>query len=223
MNNSEEPQEQVRTCFVVMPISDAPPYEPGHFRRVYEHIIKPACMTAGFTPIRADDVNRANIIVIDVLRRIIEADLVLCDLSGRNPNVMYELGVRQAFNHPVVLIKDNKTDRVFDVQGLRDIEYDAALRVDRIGPVVQQIAASLKNTADGAEGEVNSIIQLLGVQPARIQSTTHLSEDASVLLSAIADVGKRLAKLENTGTPLDFRWNSTEVAAAPWQEQAHVV
>ena len=43
------------TCFVIMPISDVDSYEPGHFGRVYEHVIKPACKAAGLKPIRADE------------------------------------------------------------------------------------------------------------------------------------------------------------------------
>ena len=41
-----------------MPISDVEGYDPGHFKRVYEYIIKPACVAAGFIPIRADDVKK---------------------------------------------------------------------------------------------------------------------------------------------------------------------
>jgi hypothetical protein len=96
-------------CFVVMPISDVPGYAVGHFSRVYEFLIAPACERAGYNPFRADQVNKTNYIVIDILQRLVSADMVLCDISGRNPNVLYELGIRQAFNKPSVLIKDELT------------------------------------------------------------------------------------------------------------------
>ena len=80
----------------------------GRSNRVYEHLLKPRCSKAGFTPIRADEVAKTNYIIIDILRKIIESDLVLCRHSASNPNVLYELGIRQAFNKPVTLVKDSK-------------------------------------------------------------------------------------------------------------------
>jgi len=183
-----------------MPISDPAGYDVGHFRRVYDHIFKPACERAGFDPLRADDVERTNHIVLDVLRRVIQADVVLCDLSGRNPNVLYELGIRQAFNKPVVLVRDASTERIFDIQGLRDIEYDASLRVDRIAANVTSIATSLTNTADGDPREVNSLIQLLGVHAATIPQRQEVSAETGLILNTLGDVGKRLSALEKATT-----------------------
>ncbi|RAY28771.1 hypothetical protein DP184_10285, partial [Enterobacter kobei] len=115
MTSSPKPSEErktkkhERTCFVIMPIADMAGYEPRHFDRVYSHLIQPACDAAGFETLRADEVNNSNLIVLDILKRIVESDIDICDLSGRNPNVMYELGLRQAFNKKTVLIKDDRT------------------------------------------------------------------------------------------------------------------
>jgi len=51
-----------KSCFTIMPISEQEGYDKGHFNRVYEHIIKPACIKAGFKPIRADEENKTNYI-----------------------------------------------------------------------------------------------------------------------------------------------------------------
>ena len=188
---------QEQTCFIIMPITDPDGYEKGHFGRVYEYIIKPACSLTNLLPIRADEVQVTNYIVIDILRKILEADMVICDLSSRNPNVLYELGIRQAFNLPVTLIRDSKTPRIFDIQGLRDIEYDEALRIDKTNTIVNNLANTLRNTGKLAPGEVNSVIQLLGLKPATVPSL-EVSNDTSLLLSAISDLGKRLSHLEET-------------------------
>jgi hypothetical protein len=121
-----------KKCFVIMPISDLDGYAPGHFGRVYEHIIKPACDLAELDPVRADDIMTTNYIALDIIKHIINSEMAICDLSGRNPNVLYELGIRQAFNLPVTLIKDQKTNRIFDIQGFRDVEYDESLRIDNV-------------------------------------------------------------------------------------------
>ena len=55
----------------MMPISDAEGYDKGHFTRVYEHLIKPAVMDAGFEPVRADDTSKANFIVVDILKHFL--------------------------------------------------------------------------------------------------------------------------------------------------------
>jgi len=125
-------QAEKPVCFVIMPISDIEQYPTGHFKRGYKYLIEPACDKAGFNPLRADDVMKTNHIIIDVLQQLIKADMAICDLSSRNPNVLYELGIRQAFNKPVTLIKDTTTERIFDIQGIRDVGYDKALRVDQV-------------------------------------------------------------------------------------------
>jgi hypothetical protein len=71
-----------KTCFIIMPISDVDPYPIGHFKRVYEFIIKPAVINAGFQPIRADDVLNTNFIAIDVIKKIISCDIALCGRSS---------------------------------------------------------------------------------------------------------------------------------------------
>jgi hypothetical protein len=198
-------EQEKKTCFVIMPISDVEPYQQGHFRLVYDYIIKPACLNAGFTPIRADEVESTNYIVIDILKRIIEAEIIICDLSSRNPNVLYELGIRQAFNLPVTLIKDSITPRIFDIQGLRDIEYDESLRIDRIESTVNLISQTLINTHKSSEGEVNSLIQLLGVRPAPIPAPVEISKETFIVLDALDEISKRIAVLEDQTKPTNVQ------------------
>lgn len=192
--SKEAPQE--KRCFVIMPISDMEEYDTGHFNRVYNHIIKPACIKSGFTPIRADDVVSSNYIVIDILSKIIESDIVICDLSGRNPNVLYELGIRQAFSLPTVLIKDIKTNKIFDIQGLRYVEYNHALRIDSVEKEIDDISKAIQETEKAHGKDVNSLIQLLGVKPASLPSKVELSSETSVVLSAIKDLSNRITSLE---------------------------
>src|SRR4051812_5451589 len=84
-------------CFVAMPISDPSPYEAGHFKRVYEGLFRPAIKLAGFEADRADDTASSKVILRHVLKQLLTAPMVLCDLSHKNANVFFELGIRQAF------------------------------------------------------------------------------------------------------------------------------
>ncbi|WP_313625761.1 hypothetical protein [Kosakonia sp.] len=180
------------SCFVIMPIADMQGYESRHFDRVYNHIIKPSCNLAGFNPIRADDVTSSNFIVLDILRKIIECDIAICDLSGRNPNVMYELGLRQAFNKKTVLIKDEKTTSPFDVQAFRYFEYDSSLRIDNAQLNVQSISSALNSTYGADSNDINSIVQLLRIQPAQVGEKTVLSQENSLLFKAIKELEQKL-------------------------------
>lgn len=189
-------------CFVIMPISDHDDYDAGHFKRVYEHIIRPACDSAGLNALRADDVLKTNYIIIDILRHIVEAPIAICDLSTRNPNVLYELGIRHAFNLPVVLMKDSRTDRVFDVQGIRTLDYDKTLRIDSVHRDTQALSKVLTTTINGSS-DVNSIVQLLGIAKAEI-NTNEVTPETSLLLDAIRDVSQRLTRLEER-EPLPHR------------------
>ena len=191
-----EQQETKKTCFVIMPISDADNYENGHFTRVYEHLIKPACEQAGFEPIRADDTTKANIIMVDILQKILDCDMAICDLSSRNPNVFYELGFRQAFNKKTVLIKDSKTDMPFDTSAIRTITYNDNLRIDEVKETIPKIAESLNSTFTSSDDSGYSLLKLLSIQkPATIPEGYKLSEDSSMILDAIKELSQQIIQI----------------------------
>ncbi|WP_052469269.1 hypothetical protein [Pseudomonas massiliensis] len=193
---TEQSQESdPKTCFVIMPIADMDGYEAGHFLRVFEYLVKPAAMTLGYKVVRADNVAASNYIIVDILRKILDSDMVICDLSGRNPNVLYELGVRQAFNLPTVLIKDTVTPSIFDIQGLRYTDYKPSLRIDDVEIEKKKIITAIKETSESKD-DVNSIIQLLSVKPATQPIRTELSNDASVILESLRDISNRISSIE---------------------------
>lgn len=185
-----------KECFIIMPISDNPNYEKGHFLRVYNHLIKPACKIAGFKPIRADDVINTNYIALDIIKKIINSDMAICDLSSSNPNVLYELGIRQAFNKPVTLIKDDISKRIFDIQGFRDFEYDKNLRIDNVEKEIIELAEIIKSTNAKDGKDINSLVSLLGMKAAKVDSQTEISNDTKLILNSISNLDKRVSEIE---------------------------
>jgi len=180
-----------------MPISDTDPYLTGHFKRVYEYIIKPACLNAGFQPLRADDVLNTNYIALDIIKQIINSDMAICDLSSRNPNVLYELGIRQSFNLPVTLIRDTRTNRIFDVQGFRDIEYDEHLRIDNVECCTAILSETIKNTYETKGQEINSLVSLLGIHAAKVAQNVEISKDTELILNSISNINSRISQIES--------------------------
>lgn len=114
-------------CFIIMPIADQDGYKEGHFKRVYEDIFAPACRAAGYRPVRADDVAQTNLIHLDILQKLLESPMAICDLSTRNPNVLFELGLRQAFDKPTILVQEVGTPQIFDINLFRYTQYRRGL------------------------------------------------------------------------------------------------
>lgn len=67
-----------------------------------------------------------------IVQGLYNSDIVICDVSCKNPNVMFELGMRLAFDKPTIIIKDDKTNYTFDAGGIEHIEYPRDLRFSRI-------------------------------------------------------------------------------------------
>jgi len=172
--------EEKLECFVVMPISDPDGYVSGHFQHVFEDIFRPACEAAGYCAVRADQVRETNLIHLDVLQRLLKTPMVLADLSSRNPNVLFELGLRQAFDMPAVLVQEVGTPKIFDIAPLRYTEYRRARVYHEVLEDQQAIAESIKATRDAyAKGAgVNSIVRILSLtQPASLPDLQEAGRD----------------------------------------------
>jgi hypothetical protein len=110
--------EPTDTCFVMMPF--ASPLG-GYYASIYE----PAIKKAGLTPVRADtDIFGTGKIIDQIWAGLNRAKVLVAELTGRNPNVLYELGLAHALHKPVVLISSNEADVPFDVRHVRVIYYD---------------------------------------------------------------------------------------------------
>jgi hypothetical protein len=106
------------SCFVVMPFS-AP------IGAYYQHIYEPAIEKAGLRPVRADaDIFGTGKIMDQIWSGINSAKVLVPELTKRNPNVFYELGLAHALKKPVVLVSSNSDDVPFDLQHIRVIYYD---------------------------------------------------------------------------------------------------
>lgn len=94
------------------------------FSVYYDAIFKPAIIKAHLTPVRADDLFRPSVIVSDLWQMIQEAKLLLAELTTKNANVFYELGLAHAIGKPVVLVSETMHDVPFDLQQMRVLLYD---------------------------------------------------------------------------------------------------
>jgi hypothetical protein len=137
--------DQGDSCFVVMPFA-----EPigGYYKTVYE----PAIVKAGLRPVRADDEIFATGKIVDqVWSGIAAAKVLVAELTGRNPNVFYELGLAHALEKPVVLVSSNQEDVPFDLQQIRVIyndKRDPFWGEKLIAKVAENVLSAVKNPGE---------------------------------------------------------------------------
>jgi hypothetical protein len=107
-----------RLIFVLMPFDSS-------FDSVYASIAR-AATSSGFECVRADEIHRPGVVMQSVSEMIGRAELVVADLTGRNPNVFYELGEAHAAGKNTILIRQDlpsERDVPFDLQHRRYLQY----------------------------------------------------------------------------------------------------
>ncbi|MDQ6761905.1 MAG: TRAFs-binding domain-containing protein [Bacteroidota bacterium] len=117
------------TCFVVMGFGKKTDFETGRTLDLdmsYQNMIKPAVEAAGLTCIRADEIVHSGLIDVPMYEQLLNADVVVADLSTSNRNAFYELGVRHALRPftTVVICEDGmKPPMPFDVNHVAIRQY----------------------------------------------------------------------------------------------------
>jgi hypothetical protein len=115
-------------AFVAMPFSEKTSnYPKGYFDEVLKHLITPAAVKANFNARTAKKAG-SEVIQSTIVNDLDSADLVIVDLTEHNPNVLFELGMRIAFDKPVCLIRAKGTAPIFDIDHmLRVYDYNPAI------------------------------------------------------------------------------------------------
>jgi nucleoside 2-deoxyribosyltransferase len=111
-------------CFVISPIGPTDSDIRRQADKVLKHIIRKSLEPLGFKVIRADAISEPGTINLQVMKRIVDSEIVVADLTGTNPNVMYELAIRHAIGKPVILLLKSSEKIPFDIATERTIFYD---------------------------------------------------------------------------------------------------
>jgi len=111
-----------KKCFVIAPIGDPGTEE----RRKVDALVRSITDTLGtdkWEVVAAHNISESGSISDQIIRHLVEDDLVIADLTGLNRNVMYELGVRHARALPTILLAERETSIPFDIAHERVLEF----------------------------------------------------------------------------------------------------
>ncbi|WP_040726153.1 hypothetical protein [Thiomicrorhabdus sp. Kp2] len=146
--------EEKLQCGIVMPISAIDGCNEAHWADVLE-IINEAIDESGFDGELVSNADDVGIIHKRIIQNLYENPIVVCDVSGKNPNVMFELGMRLAFDKPTIIIKDDKTTYSFDTSAIEHLEYPRDLRFTKVVEFKKKLADKLKATYKKASEDPN--------------------------------------------------------------------
>lgn len=137
--------DQKKVCGIVMPISEIEGLPKSHWDEIYT-IISDSIESAGFTPNLVSNSEDIGVIQKRIVQNLYENPIVVCDVSAKNPNVMFELGLRLAFDKPTIIIKDDKTSYSFDTSPIEHLEYPRDLRFSKIKDFGDKLASKIEST-----------------------------------------------------------------------------
>jgi hypothetical protein len=167
-------------CFVMMPFGES-------FDEYFKEIYYPAIEECNLTPRRADSIYRPSPILHDIWTFINDSKLIIADITGRNPNVMYELGLAHAVAKPVIIVSNNIDDVPFDLRSLRILIYNI------ISP---KWSSDLKNSIK------SSILEILespieSVLPTFLNVTGTKTEEVSEIKKDLIEIKQHLNRLNH--------------------------
>jgi hypothetical protein len=189
---SAKDKDHPRTCFVIAPIGAEGSDVRVRSDQVLKHIITPAARECSYEAIRADQISEPGLITSQVIQHVVEDPLVIADLTGRNPNVFYELAFH-ALKKPVVQIIHATESIPFDVAASRTIhvdhhDLDSAARAKE--EIVKQIRSVERNPAE-VDTPISVAIELQSLR----QSDNPLEKSNAEIITMLQDLRSTVVEL----------------------------
>ncbi len=183
----------MKKCFIISPIGEDGSETRKNADEVLEFIIDPACKTKNYEVTRSDKISDNGMITQSIIENLLQADLAIADLTGRNPNVFYELAIRHSYNLPVIQITNDISSIPFDVHNVRTIQYDlsasgAKKAKEEIIKVIESIESGNKSA-----NPISSVASILNLSSESSTNNNTLSE----LLLKVNSIPEKIDQLEN--------------------------
>lgn len=135
-------------CFVICPIGDEDSEDRKRSDQLFKHLLKPIADQFGYDLERADKMAKSGMITTQILKSVIEAPLVIADLTSANPNVYYELALRHAVNKPFIQLIKESQKIPFDIHGVRTIHYNLS-NLDKVDQTRSELEKQIRSIRSG--------------------------------------------------------------------------
>jgi len=120
------------------------------FNSFFRHVIQPVAMRSGLEAFRGSDIYKPGIILDDIIRDILESEVIIAEITPSNANVFYELGYAHALGKQTILLADRASASLpFDIRGYRVIFYENTIKGKP--EVERELEAHLKSIMSGFE------------------------------------------------------------------------
>ena len=186
-------------CGIIMPISPIDGLLSGHWEDV-KAILREAIDSAGFESELVSETEESTIIHKTIVHNLYNNPIVVCDVSGKNPNVMFELGMRLTFDKPTVVVKDDKTDYSFDMSPIEHVGYPRDLRFHQIVQFKEKLAVKVKATHDLAAKDPNysTFLKQFGQFTVPKLEQKEVSPD-QFIIKRLEELTQTVSRLERSG------------------------
>lgn len=141
-------------CGIIMPISSIDGCSEQHWTDVKE-ILTEAIISSDFEANLVSNAADVGIIQKTIIQNIYDNPIVICDVSGKNPNVMFELGMRLAFDKPTIIVIDDKTSYSFDTSPIEHLSYPRDLRFNKIVDFKRDLSEKIIATVKKSKEDKN--------------------------------------------------------------------
>lgn len=205
MTDKETKTTKKKTCGIVMPISSIDGCSSEHWSDVLK-IIKDTLIEGEYEVKLVSEADDIGIIQKRIVQNIYNSDIIVCDVSAKNPNVMFELGLRLAFDKPTVIIKDDKTEYTFDTSVIEHITYPRDLRFNLINDFKEKFIKKVNATLEASQKDVGytTFLKHFGnYKIAKLDEQEISSQD--YIIKAIEDIKSELIMLRNRTSHASLR------------------
>lgn len=178
-DHADELESEELICGLIMPISSIDNCSEQHWAEV-KNILSEALVSEGFSPRLVSESEDIGVIQRRIVQNLYDDPVVVCDVSGKNANVMFELGLRLAFDKPTIIVKDDKTNYSFDTSPVEHLEYPRSLRYADINKFKSDLSRKVKATYEKSvvDPEYSTFLKHFGKFEVSGLKTESLSESA---------------------------------------------
>lgn len=212
-------------AFVIMQVGDKGSIDRKRADELFQYVIKPVLDEIGIKPYRSDLDPTPGQINPQMLQRLLEARVIIADLTGRNPNVFYEFGIAHSFARPIIPLVDNVQSLPFDAHDERVIvlgEYREALSVPQAEEAKEQLTRVLEVVLASNYKPSSPLVDVAASRSLdQLAPENPLASELAAIRAVVEEMRRELSSVRKSiARSLADVISSRDLARAPWVQNS---